>query len=91
MRLSRPTRTARGRSKGIEGWDANFGALWSVSVTSTGRVLFSNKQNTGTADGHVGLGHTGGDGYPCPVGGCDLTVTNNLGSSVTVFLGKPIH
>jgi hypothetical protein len=32
-----------------------------------------------------------GMGYPCPFGGCDLTVTNNLGSSVTVFLGKPIY
>jgi len=24
------------------GWDANNSALWSASVTSTGRVLFSN-------------------------------------------------
>ena len=73
----------------ISGWDANISALWSVSVTSTGRVLISNQQNTGTADGHVGLRHSGG--YPCPFGGCDLTVTSNLGSSVTVFLGKPIY
>ena len=74
---------------GVSGYDANIGALWSVSVTSTGRVLISNQQNTGTPDGHVGLRHSGG--YPCPFGGCDLTVTNNLGSSVTVFLGKPIY
>jgi hypothetical protein len=73
----------------VNGYDANFGALWSVSVTSTGRVLISNQQNTGTPDGHVGLRHSGG--YPCPFGGCDLTVTNSLGSSVTVFLGKPIY
>ena len=73
----------------IQGYDANIGALWSVSVTSTGRVLISNQLNTGTPDGHVGLRHSGG--YPCPFGGCDLTVTNNLGSSVTVFLGKPIY
>jgi hypothetical protein len=33
----------------------------------------------------------GGSGYPCPFGGCDLTVTNNLGSSATVFLGKPTY
>jgi hypothetical protein len=26
----------------ISAWDANIGARWSVSVTSTGRVLFSN-------------------------------------------------
>jgi hypothetical protein len=32
-----------------------------------------------------------GVGYPCPPGGCDLTVTNNVGSSATVFLGKPIY
>src|SRR5215467_4060051 len=71
----------------INGYDANVGALWSVSVTSTGRVLISNQQNTGTVDGHVGLRHSGG--YPCPFGGCDLTVTNSLGSSVTVFPGRP--
>ena len=71
----------------LGGWDANISALWSVSVTSTGRVLISNQLNTGTPDGHVGLRHSGG--YPCPFGGCDLTVTNNLGSSVTVFLGPP--
>jgi hypothetical protein len=73
----------------VNGYDANVGALWSVSVTSTGRVLISNQQNIGTPDGHVGLRHSGG--YPCPFGGCDLTVTNNLGSSVTVFLGKPTY
>ena len=75
---------------GVNGYDANVGARWSVSVTSTGRVLISNQLNTGgTPDGHVGLRYHGG--YPCPFGGCDLTVTNNLGSSVTVFLGKPIY
>jgi len=40
-------------------------------------------------DGHLVV--RGGTGYPCPFGGCDLTVTNNLGSSVTVFLGKPTY
>jgi hypothetical protein len=29
--------------------------------------------------------------FNCPFGGCDLTVTNNLGSSATVFLGKPTY
>ena len=70
---------------GINGYDANIGALWSVSVTSTGRVIISNQQNTGTPDGHVGLRYHGGD--PCIK--CDLTVTNNLGFSGTVFLGLP--
>jgi hypothetical protein len=75
----------------IRGWDANIGALWSASVTSTGRVLFSNApRRVGyPIDGTVIV--TTGGGYPCPFGGCDLTVTNNLGSSVTVFLGKPIY
>ena len=73
----------------IEGWDANISALWSVSVTSTGRVLFSNlpSRTTYPIDGFLVVQiHSG---YPCPFGGCDLTVTNNLGSSVTVFLGPP--
>jgi hypothetical protein len=75
----------------ISGWDANIGALWSVSVTSTGRVLISNQPRTAyyPIDGSQVVRK--GLGYPCPVGGCDLTVTNNLGSSVTVFLGKPIY
>jgi hypothetical protein len=77
----------------ISGWDANISALWSVSVTSTGRVLVSNKPRTAyyPIDGSQVVRI--GTGYPCPlaVGGCDLTVTNNLGSSVTVFLGKPIY
>jgi hypothetical protein len=74
----------------ISGWDANIGALWSVSVTSTGRVLISNQRAAYVAfDGSLVLKTT--TGYPCPVGGCDLTVTNNLGSTATVFLGKPIY
>jgi hypothetical protein len=70
---------------GVNGYDANVGALWSVSVTSTGRVIISNQLNVGIPDGHVGLRYHGGD--PCER--CDLTVTNNLGFSGTVFLGLP--
>ena len=75
----------------ISAWDANIGALWSVSVTSTGRVLFSNAPRIAyyPIDGSQVVRK--GVGYPCPFGGCDLTVTNNLGSSATVFLGKPIY
>ena len=75
----------------ISGWDANISALWSVSVTSSGRVLISNSPSRTTypIDGFLIVQK--GMGYPCPFGGCDLTVTNNLGSSVTVFLGKPIY
>jgi hypothetical protein len=67
----------------VNGYDANFGALWSVSVTATGRVLISNQQNTGTPDGHVGLRHSGG--YPCPLPGCDLTVTKRLQKNNVYF------
>ena len=75
----------------IQGWDANIGALWSASVTATGRVLFSNAPRVPyyPIDGSWVV--RGGGGYPCPFGGCDLTVTNNLGSAVTVFLGKPTY
>ena len=72
----------------IRGWDANIGVVWSVSVTSTGRVLISN-QKGGLSDGFLTLRRSGG--YPCPIGGCDLTVTNSLGSTATVFLPKPIY
>ena len=76
----------------ISGWDANIGALWSVSVTSTGRVLIANQPSRTTypIDGFLVVQtHIG---YPCPtINGCDLTVTNNLGSSVTVKLGPPSY
>ncbi|HXZ70699.1 MAG TPA: hypothetical protein VEH31_07500 [Streptosporangiaceae bacterium] len=60
-----------------------------MSVTSSGRVLFSNlpSRTTYPIDGFLVVQK--GIGYPCPLGGCDLTVTNSLGSSVTVFLGRP--
>ena len=62
-----------------------------VSVTSTSRVLFSNlpSRTTYPIDGFLVVQiHSG---YPCPFGGCDLTVTNSLGSSVTVHLGPPSY
>ena len=58
-----------------------------MSVTSTGRVLISNQLSPGTPDGQVRLRYGGGN--PCT--DCDLTVTSNLGSSITVFLGKAIY
>ncbi len=75
----------------VTGYDANISALWSVSVTSTGRVLISNQPSRTTypIDGFLIVqAHIG---YPCPFGGCDLTVTNSLGSSVTVHLGPPSY
>ena len=75
----------------VNGWDANNSALWSVSVTSTGRVLISNQPSRTTypIDGFLIVQtHIG---YPCPLNGCDLTVTNSLGSTVTVHLGPPSY
>ena len=76
----------------VTGWDVNISALWSVSVTSTGRVLIANQPSRTTypIDGFLVVQtHIG---YPCPtINGCDLTVTNNLGSSVTVKLGPPSY
>lgn len=70
----------------ITGYDVNISALWSVSVTSTGKVLISAKPNNSTADdGFLNLSALGND--PCGVlNSCNLTVTNSLGSSVTVTL-----
>jgi hypothetical protein len=75
----------------ISGWDANISALWSVSVTSTGRVLISNQPRTAYYPIDGSLVVRKGMGYPCPFGGCDLTVTNNLGFSGTVLLGRPSY
>jgi len=73
----------------IEGYDANISALWSVSVTSTGRVIFSNlpSRTTYPIDGFLLVTDHVGD--PCGFSSCNLTVTNNLGSSVTVTLPPP--
>jgi hypothetical protein len=75
----------------IEGYDANISALWSVSVTSTGRVIFSNlpSRTTYPIDGFLLVQDHVGD--PCGFSSCNLTVTNNLGSSVTVALPPPIY
>ncbi len=74
----------------IEGWDANISALWSVSVTSTGRVIFSNLPSriTYPIEGFLIVAyHTGS---PCGVSSCQLTVTNSLGSSITVTMPSPV-
>ena len=70
----------------VGGYDANVSAHWSVYKTSTGQALVSNQANLSTADdGVLDIPHHGND--PCGVlNSCDLTVTNSLGSSVTVIL-----
>src|SRR5262249_7447497 len=70
----------------VTAYHANAGALYSLAVTATGKQLIAPKSMAGN-DGIVGLiaVHTL---YPCPTNaGCDLTVSDSLGSSVTVFLG----
>jgi hypothetical protein len=60
-------------------------------VISTGRVVFSNlpSRTTYPIDGFLLVQDHVGD--PCGVSSCDLTVTNNLGSSVTVTLPRPSY
>jgi hypothetical protein len=60
-------------------YDANFGALYSVTVTATGKQVFAPQSLP--APGDI-LGSTGTD----PCSGCTLTVSNSLGSSATVPL-----
>jgi hypothetical protein len=61
-------------------YDANIGALYSVSVTSTGKQVFAPQS---LSVGQAAFGSTGTD--PCS-NPCNLTVTNSLGSSATVPL-----
>jgi len=70
----------------VGGYDANVSAHWSVYKTSTGQALISNQPNYSSADdGALALHYHGND--PCGVlNSCNLTVTNSLGSSVTVTL-----
>jgi len=62
-----------------------------VSVTSTGRVIFSNlpSRTTYPIDGFLLVQDHTGD--PCGYAKCNLTVTNSLGSSVTVTLPLPVY
>jgi hypothetical protein len=73
----------------VTGYDANISALWSVSVTSTSRVIFSNlpSRTTYPIDGFVLVTDHTGD--PCGYAKCNLTVTNSFGFSVTVTLPLP--
>jgi hypothetical protein len=76
---------------GLGGYDANNGARWSVSVTSTGRVIVSNAPSRiGYPDAGQVIVNTGG-GAPCGESSCLLTVTNSLGSSLTITLPKPVY
>jgi Putative Ig domain len=71
------------RRLSVDFYDANIGALYSVSVTATGKQVFAPQSLP--APGDV-LGSTGTD--PCSglSNPCNLSVTNSLGSSATVPL-----
>jgi hypothetical protein len=68
----------------VDGFDVNVGALYSVSVTATGKLIIPAHAN-GSAwdDGFLALSAS----VPDPCGtthSCSVTVTDSLGSSVTV-------
>jgi Putative Ig domain len=60
-------------------YDANIGALYSVSVTSTGKQVFAPQSLPAPGDVLVSIGTD-------PCSGCTLTVSDSLGSSATVPL-----
>jgi hypothetical protein len=69
----------------VDSYDANISALYSVSVTSTGQVIIPARSNSASLDGFVAL--TAAVRDPCgTLNSCSLTVTDSLGSSVTVTL-----
>jgi len=61
-------------------YDANIGALYSVTVTKTGKQVFPPQSLVLGAGGLLSKGTA-----PCGLG-CTLTVTNSLGSSATAPL-----
>jgi hypothetical protein len=74
----------------VSGFDVNISALYSVSVTSTGKVIIPAQPNNGTLnDGILLLSEHPDD--PCGEASCSLTVTDSLGSSATVTLPPPTY
>lgn len=68
----------------VVGYDANSGALYTLSVTSTGKVVIPAESAAGL-DGALPL--TARLNWPCPgETTCSLTVSDSLGSSATVTL-----
>ena len=74
----------------VSGYDANVSLLWSASVTATGKVIFSNQPNAVTSN-NGGFGVNDHISDPCGYASCSLTVTNSLGSSLTITLPKPVY
>jgi len=74
------------RRLSVTGYDANAGALYSLSVTKTGKQIIAPSPAPG---GFTGMAKSATP-YPCPTAsGCGLTVTDSLGTSATVNLGPP--
>jgi hypothetical protein len=70
----------------VGGYDANSGALYTLSVTSTGKVVIPAESAAGL-DGGLPLSAGPGFNWPCPgENTCSLTVSDSLGSSATVTL-----
>ena len=74
----------------VSGFDVNISALYSVSVTSTGKVIIAATPNNGTLDDGI-LVLTEHPDDPCGEASCSLTVTDSLGSSATVTLPRPTY
>ena len=70
----------------VDGYDVNISALYSVVLTSTGKVLIPAQANTSTwDDGLLALSANIND--PCgATRSCNITLKDSLGSSVTVTL-----
>lgn len=78
----------------VRGYDANAGALYSVSVTATGKQIIAPQPMVASQGGGVVLNTPAGSPDPCNalrVTSCSLTVTDSLGSSVTVTLPPPTY
>jgi hypothetical protein len=74
----------------VSGFDVNISALYTVTVTSTGKVIIPATPNNGTLnDGLLELLEHPDD--PCGEASCSLTVTDSFGSSATVTLPRPTY
>lgn len=70
----------------VDGFDVNVSALYSVVLTSTGKLLIPAQANTSTWDDGL-LALTASVPDPCGTNNsCDITLKDSLGSSITVTL-----
>jgi hypothetical protein len=76
----------------VGAFDVNVGALYSVTLTSTGKVIIPAQPNgNANDDGVLRLSFASGPD-PCGNGlSCNVTVTDSLGSSVTVTVPVPTY